>query len=114
MSGTIIARGPDLTDLALRIKAEHEAATVSFNAGLEHALACGQLLIEAKSKIPHGAWLPWLERECSVSPRMSQIYMRLAKEAPRLGSNTKRVSYFSLRQAIAHVSRQVTLASKLP
>jgi hypothetical protein len=100
--------------LASRINAEHDAATASFNTGLEHALTCGRLLIEAKAKIPHGAWLPWLEKNCTVSTRMSQIYMRVAKETPQLGSNAKRVADFSLRQAIAAVSRQVATAAKLP
>src|SRR5216683_3280988 len=101
MSAVTIASGPGLSDLASRINAEHDGATSSFNAGIEHALACGRLLIEAKGKIPHGAWLPWLEANCTVTPRMSQNYMRLAKETPRLGSNTKRVADFSVRQAIA-------------
>ncbi|HXP77466.1 MAG TPA: hypothetical protein VN823_25250, partial [Stellaceae bacterium] len=60
MTGTIIAKGPGLTDLASGINTEHEAVTASLRNGFEHAITCGQLLIEARSKTAHGAWLPWL------------------------------------------------------
>jgi len=33
-----------LTDLAARIKAEHEASSTAIKRGLEHAVACGRLL----------------------------------------------------------------------
>lgn len=114
MSGTIIANGPGLTDLASRINTEHAAVETSFRNGFEHAVECGRLLIEAKAKIPHGAWLPWLAMSCTVSKRTVQVYMQLAKETPRLGSNAQHVAHFSLRQAIASVSRQVTTTAKLP
>src|SRR5665213_600793 len=102
-----VEQGVGMGDLVCQINKEHESAVSSFNAGLEHALACGRLLIEArKSKsIPHGAWLPWLELNCFVSARMAQIYMRLARQEPRLPSNAKRVADFNLRQAIASISQ---------
>src|SRR5665213_52237 len=102
-----VQRSTGLGDLVSQINKEHESAVSSFNTGLEHALACGRLLIEArKSKsIRHGAWLPWLELNCFVSPRMAQIYMRLAGQEPRLPSNAKRVADFNLRQAIASISQ---------
>jgi Protein of unknown function (DUF3102) len=35
-------------------------------------LTVGSLLAEAKGKIPHGQWLPWLKKECSMSERTAQ------------------------------------------
>jgi hypothetical protein len=49
-----------LTDLAARIRAEHEATAASLKRGAEHAMAAGKLLIEAKAQLKHGEWLPWL------------------------------------------------------
>jgi hypothetical protein len=40
--------------------------------------------------------------------------MRLAKQAPKLGSNTKPVSYFTVKEAIATVTKHVALAARLP
>jgi len=38
-----------LADLAARIRSEHEAHTVAMRRSLEHAIAAGELLIEAKA-----------------------------------------------------------------
>jgi hypothetical protein len=37
-----------------------ELETDGARAGLEHARAVGELLLEAKGRFPHGGWLPWL------------------------------------------------------
>jgi hypothetical protein len=68
-----------LADLAARIRAEHEATSTALKSSAEHGIAAGELLIEAKAKVPHGQWLPWLKDNCSMSERTAQLYMRLAK-----------------------------------
>ena len=48
------------------------------------ALATGALLLEVKSRLPHGAFLAWLSTSCgSVSVRTAQNYMALAEAAQR-------------------------------
>jgi len=73
-----INQSNSLIDLAARIKAEHEACTAALRSGLKYAIAAGDLLIEAKSHLEHGAWLPWLKEYCAVSERTARLYMRLA------------------------------------
>ena len=68
----------NLTDLAERINAEHAASEDHAKSAIEHALQCGQLLIEAKAQVKHGQWLPWLEANCTVKERQARNYMRLA------------------------------------
>jgi len=51
---TDIERSNSLTDLAHRIKAEHEAIKASLRESVQHAFAAGQLLIEAKEQLKHG------------------------------------------------------------
>ena len=52
-----------LADLAARIRAEHEATAVALRLSVMHAMAAGELLIEAKAQLGrHGAWLPWLAK----------------------------------------------------
>jgi hypothetical protein len=46
------------------------------------ALLCGQALLEAKRKLQHGQWLPWLNKHCADVGRSidtAQNWMRLAK-----------------------------------
>lgn len=43
-------------------------------------LGIGQRLIEAKSMIPHGKWIPWLTEQVEFSERTAQSFMRLARE----------------------------------
>jgi len=45
-----------LADLAERINAEHHAAEQALNAGLQHAMRAGELLLQAKAACPHGTW----------------------------------------------------------
>jgi hypothetical protein len=69
----------DLAGLAAGIRSEHEAYQAAIKSGLDHAMACGELLNQAKAKLGHGQWLPWLRQECpKIKTRTAQAYMRLA------------------------------------
>jgi hypothetical protein len=46
-------------------------------------LTIGRLLSEAKEKIPHGEWLPWLKTEFSMSERSVQKYVKAADYAAK-------------------------------
>jgi Protein of unknown function (DUF3102) len=82
--GLPVPRGTDrLPDLATRINHEHKAAVGTLKRGLEHALAAGHLLLEAKQFVPHGQWLPWLTEHCRIPERTAQVYMRLARRMPK-------------------------------
>jgi hypothetical protein len=79
-----------LADLAARIKAEHTLVLKTFRRGLEHAIACGELLKEAKGGLEHGQWLSWLDNHTELSPRVAQNYMRLADHRDTIAAaNTK-------------------------
>ena len=43
------------------------------------ALVIGQRLIEAKARLPHGKFLPWIESEFRMSDWTAQNMMRVAK-----------------------------------
>ena len=60
MSDAPSAGDNSLPDLAARIKAEHEAVSTALKESVAHAIAAGELLIEAKAQLGHGQWLPWL------------------------------------------------------
>ena len=96
-----------LAELAARIRAEHDDAKGAIKRGVEHAIAAGALLLEAKEKLQHGQWLPWLEEHCGLSERSARRYMRLARNKDKLGENGH-VSDLSLRGALD------TLTTHLP
>ena len=68
-----------LSDLSARIRVEHHATSAALKSSVEHAMAAGDLLLEAKALVPHGQWLPWLAEHCEMSERTAQLYMRTAK-----------------------------------
>jgi hypothetical protein len=66
--------------LAVEINASHEAVQHHYNATVIEMMTAGDRLIEAKSLVDHGRWLPWLKERCPrVSERTASNYMRLAK-----------------------------------
>jgi hypothetical protein len=83
-----LAGSNSLTDLAARIRAEHEAASAAFKDSVSHGIAAGEMLIEAKDQIAYGQWLPWLHEHCTIPERTAQLYMRLARKVPQLKSAT--------------------------
>ena len=58
----------------LRDALKHEVADI---------IAVGELLVEAKGKIKHGEWLPWLKKEFSMSERTARNYMKAAEFAAK-------------------------------
>jgi hypothetical protein len=97
-----ITRSNSLTDLAARIRIEHEATADSLRRSIEHAMTAGDLLIEAKAQVKHGEWLPWLDEHCGMAERTAQLYMRIAKGREVIESKIRSgVADLSLNQAAA-------------
>jgi hypothetical protein len=91
-----------LPELAARIRAEHAATGAALKSSIDHSIAAGELLIEAKAKVPHGQWLPWLRDNCAISERTAQLYMRLAKNRTAIeGQIRNGVADLSLNEAAA-------------
>jgi hypothetical protein len=60
-NSTDLFKSNSLADLRERLKAEHTAAAGALKSSLRHAMAAGDILIEAKEQLKHGHWLPWLQ-----------------------------------------------------
>jgi DUF3102 family protein len=96
-----IAGSNSLADLAARIRREHTSVGTALKNCLRHALAAGDLLIEAKARFTHGQWLPWLADHCNISERMAQRYMRLARNRVEIEAKSDIVSDLSIGGALA-------------
>jgi Protein of unknown function (DUF3102) len=96
----MIAGSNSLPDLAGRIDAEHAAVISAHQRGIEHGIRCGELLTEAKAKLQHGQWLPWLRSNCSIPERTAQLYMRLAERRADLEGKSARLADMTIEQAV--------------
>lgn len=93
-----------LPDLAARIRTEHEATAAALQRGVMHAMTAGDLLIEAKAQLKHGHWLPWLAKNCVISERTAQLYIKLAKNRAVIEKemrNPQSVADLTLNEAAA-------------
>jgi hypothetical protein len=64
--------------LAAEVREAHQAAREATRTAIDRAREAGLSLIEAKSLLDHGQWLPWLE-QTGLSVRTAQKYMRIAR-----------------------------------
>jgi hypothetical protein len=101
MTQNDIASSNRLADLAAQIRVEHEAFTAAMKRGVQHAVTAGEMLIEAKARMKHGQWLPWLRDHCSMPGRTASLYMRMAAHRAELSDENGNVADLSLRGAIA-------------
>jgi hypothetical protein len=96
---TDIAASNSLADLGGRINEAHCLAMRHAGEAVAHAIACGQMLLEAKAKVPHGQWLPWLRNNITFGERSAQGYMRIAQRLP----NPQRVADLPLRRVLGEL-----------
>lgn len=88
-------------DLIRQINEAHSNCERAAQSAVGHAVRCGELLLQAKAAVPHGEWLVWLAENTQVNERTAQLYMRLARELPKLDpSKAQRVADLPLREAL--------------
>jgi hypothetical protein len=63
--------------------AESAAGFITFGLGqaVVKVLEAGNLLMEAKRRLPHGEYLPWVERACGLKPQYAQKLVKAAEWA---------------------------------
>jgi len=94
-----------LSELARQVHASHCQVGRAAADVLKYALACGDLLVTAKSRVAHGQWLPWLRRDCDLSERTANAYMQLVRHRQVLEANPQRAANLSLRAALRLVPK---------
>lgn len=88
------------TRLAGEIRAEHEQAQEAFASAVEHAVRCGELLLEAKAQVGHGGWGAWLDEHFPASRRSAQGYMRLARH----GAEAQALAHLGVEGALRELA----------
>jgi hypothetical protein len=70
----------------------------------EHAIRCGELLIQAKRQAGHGNWLPWLSLNCpDISEDTAGRYMKLARNSSKLADSAHERN-LSIRRALKMIA----------
>jgi hypothetical protein len=105
MNSSNIDQG-QLTELADRINSSHDAFQNAAAEAMTNALLCGELLIEARSKVAYGEWLPWLASHTKVGARQAQKLMQLARRAETLKANANPGSHLTINGALASLRRR--------
>lgn len=79
-------------ELRDRVAADHEQAARfasdalnAANDAVHYACKAGAALLEAKARLGHGKWLPWLKAVPGIGERQAQRYMELARRAAESG-----------------------------
>jgi Protein of unknown function (DUF3102) len=97
----------DLHALASRINAFHREVTKALRTAISEALLAGDLLNQAKTKVAHGEWLPWLSANCPrLKPRTAQTYMRLANHRDEVEAKAQRTAHLhaTIEQALSWIA----------
>ena len=81
--------------LAAEIRCAHADVQEAAKTAAQRAIDAGHALIEAKSLVEHGGWLPWLREHCALAERTAQLYMKIAKS----GNSAEIVAAFGLQAA---------------
>jgi hypothetical protein len=82
--------------LAAEFRRAHADVQDAVKTAADRAITAGQALIEAKSLIKHGEWLPWLREHCALAERTAQLYMKIAKS----GMDSATVADLGLKSAV--------------
>lgn len=86
-------RLPDQTQVSLKqsrceINKLHAEIISAARTSLDKAIRIGKLLTDARAKLNHGEWLPWLRRNISFTDRTARNYIRCFEERKRLKLET--------------------------
>lgn len=111
--GSTMDKSNRLPVLAASIKTEHDGCLAAMRQSLSHALAAGDMLVEAKSLVGHGEWLPWLAENCPIPTRTAQLYMRLAKHRELIEAKSADVALLTIQAAVELIDHKPTLAERL-
>lgn len=94
-----------LSALAEEIVLEHTAAMAAASKALAHARRAGELLLEAKARVPHGSWGPWIEEHFPASARTARLYMSIAERWEELPASGENGNALPIRAAARLLSR---------
>jgi hypothetical protein len=76
-------------DLIKSINDKMRSMLHSYRSSVGHAIEVGELLKEAKARVGHGNFEPWLKEHCNLSFRTARRYMKLAENRAQIEAQFK-------------------------
>ncbi len=76
----IITASTAAATIAAEINTAHALATGCAKEAVQHAIRCGELLIEQKKALAHGEFSKWIEIHCAFAYSTAARYMRAAEQ----------------------------------
>jgi hypothetical protein len=106
----------NLSQLADKIRAAHQAVVNAANNALDSAMAAGDALIAARNggKIRHGDWARWLGQHCDLRERTARVYIQLAQNRELIGTKRQHAAELSLRGALRLIAGENSSADGSP
>ena len=111
-----------LTAQRKKLQQQHEAVVKSMTDALGHAMAAGEILLDAKASLAHGLFREWVESQGDtafpLSLRTAQRYMQVARNREQIGESSREQANathesesgskrgLSIREAIRLVAQQ--------
>src|SRR5919107_1244500 len=87
--------------VATRINRKYWEVESSARSTVEGAIELGGMLLEKKTALRHGEWLPWVRAYFEGSERQAQRFMQLYSERDKLRQqNPTRVADMGFREAL--------------
>lgn len=96
--------GRSLTVLASDANEHHRAAEDAARSALMHAREAGEALNEAKARVEHGEWTPWIREHFEATPQTARTYMRIARRWEDLQPHLENENALSIRGAVRALS----------
>src|SRR5436309_2683530 len=98
-----------MTDLATRIRAEHQAVLASHKAGAHHAMNAGDTLLTAKTdvKATGRKWRDWVKENIEphdLSYRTCRLYMQLARHRTEIEEKWQTSATLSVNAALQSIA----------
>lgn len=92
-----------LDTLAETVNREYTLAYDSAVQALEHAIACGEALIEARTLVPDGQWVKWVKENLNINTGTMHRFIRLATYKDELGAAERKPT--SINAAIGYLKQ---------
>ncbi|WP_286764261.1 MULTISPECIES: DUF3102 domain-containing protein [Rhodopirellula] len=97
----------DIKELAKLANELHSEIETHLRTSLLKAKRCGEVLIEAKSKVEHGEWMNWIAENFDASHQTACAYMRIAKYWCRLEPVFEKPDVFEAVETIDHALKLI-------
>ena len=102
VSKAVVPTAKDINEEAMKARSSALDA-------IQHAIRCGELLLERKRSMDHGTFMPWIERHCEFAYSTASRYMTAARKHAKGEAIPSLGALFVSGESITHVDTRKPL-----